>query len=287
MGFITNPFCLFSFTLFFLAGFGFLQSVKTASNTNALVYKGCASQSFSDPSYSQTLSSLFASLTAQASQAAFFKTSTGGSGATISGLFQCRGDLTNEECYSCVSKLPDMSKHLCGNSVAARVQLYGCYMLYQISGFPEISGVEMLYKTCGTSQAAGSGFEERRDTAFSVLESGVASSKGFYTTSYQSVYVVAQCEGDLGTSDCGDCVKTAVQKAQVECGSAISGQVYLHRCFISYSYYPNGITRRSSSGIGQNAGKTIAIVVGGAAALGFVVICLMFIRSLLKKRDDY
>ncbi|XP_042516550.1 plasmodesmata-located protein 2-like [Macadamia integrifolia] len=287
MGLIRNPFCFLSFTLFFFAGFGFLPSVKSATDNYNLVYKGCASQSFSDSSYSQALSSLFASLTAQASLKAFYKTSTGGGQATISGLFQCRGDLSNRECYRCVSKLPDMTRRLCGNSVAARVQLYGCYIHYQISGFPDISGVEMLYKTCGTSQASGNGFEMRRDTAFSVLESGIASSKGFYTTSYQSVYMLAQCEGDLGTSDCGQCVQTAVQKAQVECGSAISGQVYLHRCFISYSYYPNGITRKSSSGIGQNAGKTVAIVVGGAAALGFVVICLMFIRSLLKKREDY
>ncbi|XP_043706662.1 plasmodesmata-located protein 2-like [Telopea speciosissima] len=287
MGFIRNPFCLLSFTLFIFAGFGFFPSVKTATDSYNFVYKGCSSQSFSDSSYSQALSSLFASLTAQAAQVAFYKTSTGGGQATISGLFQCRGDLSNRACYSCVSKLPDMTRRLCGNSVAARVQLYGCYMLYQISGFPEISGVEMLYKTCSTSQASGNGFAQRRDTAFSVLESGVANNKGFYTTSYQSVYMLAQCEGDLGTSDCGQCVKTAVQKAQVECGSAISGQVYLHRCFISYSYYPNGITRKSSSGIGQNAGKTVAIVVGGAAALGFVVICLMFLRSLMKKHEDY
>jgi len=34
-------------------------------------------------------------------------------------------------------------------------------------------------------------------------------------------------------------VKSAVEKAQVECGSSLSTQVYLHKCFISYSYYPN------------------------------------------------
>jgi hypothetical protein len=61
------------------------------------------------------------------------------------------------------------------------------------------------------------------------------------------VYMLAQCEGDLGDSDCGDCVKSVVQRAQVECGSSISGQVYLHKCFISYNYYPNGVPKRSSS----------------------------------------
>jgi len=107
--------------------------------------------------------------------------------------------------------------------------------------------MQMLYKTCGATNAAGRGFEERRDTAFSVMENGVVSGHGFYTASYQSLYVMGQCEGDVGDSDCGECVKNAVQKAQVECGSSISGQVFLHKCFISYSYYPNGVPSRSSS----------------------------------------
>jgi len=121
-------------------------------------------------------------------------------------------------------------------------------MLYEVVGFSQqISGMQILYKTCGGTNAAGRGFEERRDTAFSVMENGVVSGHGFYATSYQSLYVMGQCEGDVGDSDCGECVKSAVQRAQVECGSSISGQVYLHKCFISYSYYPNGVPGRHSS----------------------------------------
>lgn len=75
----------------------------------------------------------------------------------------------------------------------------------------------------------------------------MASSNGFYTTSYQSVYTLGQCEGDIGSADCADCVKNAVQKAQVECGSSVSGQIFLHKCFISYSNSPNGVPKTSSS----------------------------------------
>ncbi|PNX91002.1 cysteine-rich repeat secretory protein 3-like protein [Trifolium pratense] len=115
--------------------------------------------------------------------------------------------------------------------------------------------MEVLFKTCGKTNAAGRGFEERRDTAFSVMENGVVSGHGFYATSYQSLYVLGQCEGDVGDSDCGECVKSAVQRAQVECGSSITGQVYLHKCFISYSYYPNGVPKEgpSSSGAGSSS----------------------------------
>ena len=38
-------------------------------------------------------------------------------------------------------------------------------------------------------------------------------------------------------------------------------------------------------GMGQNTGKTVAVILGGAAGVGFLVICLLFIRNLKKKHD--
>ncbi|KAK7391657.1 hypothetical protein VNO78_20074 [Psophocarpus tetragonolobus] len=293
------------FLLVFLILFANLeppQLAESASDYTTLVYKGCSKETFTDPNgvYSQALSALFGSLVSQSTKAKFFKATAGTGQTSMTGLFQCRGDLSNSDCYNCVSRLPVLSDKLCGKTIAARVQLLGCYMLYEVAGFAQISGMQVLYKTCGATNAAGRGFDERRDTAFSVMENGVVSGHGFYATSYQSLYVMAQCEGDVGDSDCGECVKNAVQRAQFECGSSISGQVYLHKCFISYSYYPNGVPGKhsssaassssnsySSSSAGQNTGKTVAIILGGAAGVAFLVICLMFARSLKKKHDDY
>ncbi|KAL8121964.1 plasmodesmata-located protein 2-like [Apium graveolens] len=298
-----TPFPILSLFLVIFANLEHLAEPKSAPDYTTLVYKGCAKQSLSDPTgtYSQAISTLFGTLVSQSSKTRFYKTTTGTSQSTISGLFQCRGDLSNVDCYNCVSKLPILTDKLCGKPVAARVQLMGCYMMYQVDGFAQISGLELLYKTCGSSNVGWSGFEERRDTAFSTLESGVTNGNGFYTTSYESMFVLGQCQGDLSTSDCGSCVKTAVQRAQVECGSSSSGQIYLHMCFVTYSYYPNGVPRRSSPSSSsspynpsssspdtkQDTGKTVAIILGGAAGVGFLIICLLFARSLLKKHDDY
>ncbi|KAK8661599.1 hypothetical protein V6N13_091197 [Hibiscus sabdariffa] len=299
-GFSSKPFFLYLSFLLFSSFLELYSPLVSASDDTTLVYKGCAKQSFTDPAgiYSQALSALFQTLVSQSMKVKFYKTTTGTGQTTITGLFQCRGDLSNSDCYNCASRLPTLADKLCGKTLAARIQLYGCYMLYEVAGFAQISGMEMLFKTCGSTNVAGTGFEERRDTAFSVLESGVVSNHGFYTTNYQSVYLLGQCEGDVGDSDCGECVKSAVQRAQVECGSSISGQIYLHKCFISYNYYPNGAPRRSSSpyphssssssGTGQNTGRTVAIILGGAASVGFLVILLMFARNVMKKKhDDY
>lgn len=226
------------------------QNSNCTPDYTTLVYKGCAKQPLSDPSgiYSQSLSSLFSSLLQQSSRSKYYKTNSGNSQASISGLYQCRGDLSNADCYNCVSKLPQLSDQLCGKVAAARIQLLGCYMLYEVSGFTQISGLQMLYKECSRTNVAGAGFEMKRDSALTVMVNGVANGNGFYTTNYEAVYVLAQCQGDLSTTDCSQCVKTAVQKAQVECGSSLSGQVYLHKCFISYNYYPSGVPTKSSSG---------------------------------------
>ncbi|XP_077227817.1 plasmodesmata-located protein 1 [Tasmannia lanceolata] len=272
----------FSLTLILLTSLAFLIPLNTATDLYTLIYKGCSRQNSQDSNFQSTLTSLFNSLVAQSTTSRFFKTTSGSGQNALSGLFQCRGDLTNADCNNCVKKLPAMSTNLCGQTISGRIHLAGCYIVYQTSDFPQLSGTELLYKTCSGSKES---FEDKRNTAFANLETGIAGGSGFYATTYGSVYVVAQCEGDLSVSDCGACVKEAVQRAEAECGNSIAGQIYLNRCYMSYSYYPNGVGH--SSGSGQQTGKTVAIVVGGAAALGFGVICLLFLRSLWKKRDDY
>ncbi|KAE9621962.1 hypothetical protein Lal_00032406 [Lupinus albus] len=301
MGFTKKPIFLPFFLILFTHHLNPPNLTESASDFTTLVYKGCSKQTFTDPNgqYSQALSSLFGSLVEQSTKTKFYKVTTGTGQNSITGLFQCREDLTNSDCYTCISMLPVLSDKLCGKTISARIQLLGCYLLYEVAGFSQTSGMQFLYKTCGASNSAGKGFEERRDTALSVVGNGVVSGHGFYTSSYQNVYVMGQCEGDVGDSDCGECVKIAVQRAQVECGSSISGQVFLQKCFISYNYYPNGVPSRSSSSAasssssyssfssGQNKGKTIAIIVGGVAGVALLVIFLLFFRSLKKKHDDY
>ncbi|KAJ8899306.1 hypothetical protein K2173_018280 [Erythroxylum novogranatense] len=267
----------------------FALPANCADFTN-LVYKGCANQNFQDPSgvYSQNLKNLFDTLVSQSSQKGFSTSTSGDSQASITGLYQCRGDLTTAQCYTCVSKIPETVEKLCGKVIAARVQLSGCYLKYEVIGFKQASETDLLYKVCGSTQASGTEFEQRRDSAFNAVVSGVQSGNGsFYTGAYESVFVLGQCEGDLSRSDCGNCVKSAVESVKTQCSDSISAQVYLNKCYISYSYYPNGVASISSaSGVGtrQHTQRTVAIAVGGVAALGFLIVCLMFVKSVAKKR---
>ncbi|KAK3200786.1 hypothetical protein Dsin_024201 [Dipteronia sinensis] len=273
----------------------YLPCVNTNSDYSNLVYKNCTSQQkftgLSHESHSQALSILFQELLPQSSQSRFSKATAGGDNNAVSGLFQCRGDLTNRDCYECVNTLPEiLSKNLCTNKdVAARIQLNGCYFHYETDEFIEetFKKHELLHKICG-EKGADIGFEELRDEAFAAMESGVIDGHGFYSGDYGSVHVLAQCEGDLGGCDCGECVISAAQIAQEECIGSISGQIYLDRCSICYSYYPYGVPGNKyhhKGGGGNNTGKSVAIVLGGAAALFFGLVFLMIIKSFGKKDD--
>ncbi|KAL7126737.1 hypothetical protein ABFS83_14G207200 [Erythranthe nasuta] len=285
--------------LFSIVGFSAVASDDDYTN---LVFKGCADQNFHDfdGMYKQTLKTLLDDLTTKSSAVKFYKT-TSGDGGAINGLFQCRGDLSNEDCYRCMKSAPEMASKLCGEALAARVQLTGCYLRYEISGFRQVSGTELLYKVCGSTRASGDGFGDKLDTALAEIAKGVASgngsSSGFYAGEFQSVYVMGQCEGDLGGGgggcDCVNCVKRAADMAKSECGGgggAVSAQMYFQRCYISYTYYPGGVPGNdqkslSSSSSGKNSTeKTVAIAMGGLMSVGLVMACLLFTKSAFNKR---
>lgn len=251
MGSPIRALCLPWLDLLLITSIGIFVSVTSAADYTNLVFKGCAEQKFQDPSgiYSQNLNNLLESLVSQSSQKSFSTTTSGDGQNAIIGLYQCRGDLTTAQCYTCVSKIPDMVKKLCGPVIAARVQLNGCSLRYEITGFKQVSDTELLFKVCGSNQATGSGFEGMRTAALDSMVSGLKN--GFYTGNYQTLFVLGQCEGDLSSDGCGNCVKSAVESVKNQCGDTVSGQVYLLKCYISYSYYPNGVpTMNSPSGKG-------------------------------------
>ncbi|KAK9726434.1 hypothetical protein RND81_05G214900 [Saponaria officinalis] len=277
-----TPQILFTIMLYYIS--------SVSSDYTDLVYRGCADQNFPNPSqqYSQNLKTLLNSLISQSSNTNFTKTTTGdGTQTAIFGLYQCRGDLTSDECHTCVSQFPKLAKKYCGeNAIAARIQLNGCTVRYEVVGFPEISSTEMLYKVCKGGDA-GKEFEGKRESGFEEVEAGMGQGSGFYGASSGGVYVMGQCEGDLSGSECSECVKSGFERVKVECGDSMSAQVYLNQCYVSYTYYPNGVVaddKASTPSKKQGTAKTVAIVVGGTAAAGFLVAIMLCVKSVLKKK---
>lgn len=243
MKFSNTTFMFFSFIIHMILMNNLVFVISTTSSSSdddddhtSLIYRGCGNQGSFD---STTLKPFLDTISKQSSVKKF---STATDSNLLTALFQCRGDLTNQQCHNCVLQAEQMAITLCGqSSSAARIQFKGCYVIYSVSGMTLSYGSELLYKKCSGTNVAGVGFEERRDMALQTMSEQVSKSNGFYMTDFESVYVMGQCEGEVVDSECSECVKTAVQKAQVECGSSVAGEAYLDKCFVSYSYSPNGV----------------------------------------------
>lgn len=214
------------------------KSAQTNTNYNSLVYTHCANHtSTSFPS--ALLSPFLQQLVQKSSQSQFFQThaiNDDDDKTAISAQFQCRGDLTPDECHKCVKQLPNISQNLCGETIPARVQLTGCYLHYEHDEMSTTSRMEMLYKTCSETVAVWEGFKTMRDAAFEALLRGVVSGDGYSEIKYERMHVMGQCEGKTGDCECEECVNNAVQIAQDECGYSISAQVYMQTCFVTYTY---------------------------------------------------
>ncbi|PIN16728.1 hypothetical protein CDL12_10603 [Handroanthus impetiginosus] len=270
-----------------------LHSVKTENN-HELIYSKCPNQTSPNPSHSSLVSALFQEFIAQSSKSKFFDTIVADDRTAISGSFQCRHDLSPDECKSCVSRIKFLSTNLCGKNAPSRIQLSGCYFHYQEDEDETYDSIykphnHVLHRKCSKHKVKKSKYEEMKFAAFSALENGVViSGKGFFETKYESIYVLAECDGSLGACDCGECVNDAVLiDGEDECRYSVSGEVYMERCFIKYEFGGRGSGGNSfgDNGGGDRSPKLVAIVVGGLAAILLGSAFFYFIRSCGKKKD--
>ncbi|GKA80569.1 cysteine-rich repeat secretory protein 11-like protein isoform X1 [Tanacetum coccineum] len=220
------------FFLFLLASA--TNSVPATTDLTAFVYKTC-NQTLQNQTTNLTLDALFTTLVSESNTTNFFQTTI----TNITGLYQCRGDLSHTKCNTCVQTLTNTIQTEC---YTARAQSVGCYMWYEVDAYhvDYLPKNGLWHEECGVRAGSGTDFDVNKNRAMKVLVDSVGNKKGYFATRFwyslhDSGYVLGQCEGDLGDDDCVDCVKTAVNFAQVDCDTSFSGDVYLQKCYISYS----------------------------------------------------
>lgn len=275
------------------------------SDVGEAVYHGCSEARYAQGSvYESNLSKLMASILSQMPSYGYRNASVGGGTSVVRGLFQCRGDLGDADCFECKRSAVARAPQVCGGAVGARVQLRGCYLRYD-DGARFIGVIDpeaLVYKACSPETTADPGFFRGRDDVFKSLEEESLGGNGFRSTNSGGdsgaarVSGTAQCEGDLPWPECGYCVVKAVQELKDACGAAVRGQVYLEKCYVTYTMDAPSPTQDKpsptehqpqapSSKSNHVDSKTIAIVIGGVAAAIFAFIFLLFLKSLYKSKD--
>ncbi|XP_020586102.1 cysteine-rich repeat secretory protein 12-like [Phalaenopsis equestris] len=279
-----------------------LSSTTTFSgDPTTTIYSTCSKSQYPPNSpYQSNLNSLLSSLSAASSFTLYSQFST--SSPSISGLFQCHGDLSIPRCSACLRSAISLLPSLCPSSSSSSIQLHGCYLRYGSDSFIGLADTKLEYKTCSTSgNGGGDEFLADKNEAFAAAAVAPLTGSSYRVAAAGSVRLEAQCMGDLSLRDCDDCVLAAEKQAEVSCGGAAAGEIYLGKCYVWYSGRgeipegggggggggPGG--RRNKPGARRNkddeVGKTVAIMIGIIAVIVFIAICLYYVKRKAKGKE--
>ncbi|XP_040991458.1 plasmodesmata-located protein 8-like [Juglans microcarpa x Juglans regia] len=249
---------------------------------NVFIYAGC-SQEKSQPNspFEGNLNSFLTSVVSSSSQVSYNSFAVGNGSSTspegtIYGLYQCRGDLKIFDCSKCIESAANQIGLVCPYSYGASLQLEGCYVRYEHVDFLGKLDTSLTHTKCSKSVSDDVEFFRRRDDVLADLQGAI----GFRVSSSGLVQGFAQCAGDLNPTDCASCLADAVGKLKNVCGSAAAADVFLAQCYARYwaSGYYNSASDSSNE---DQAGKTVAIIVGVLAGVAVLIVLLSICRRTM------
>lgn len=222
-----------------LAGVAGFSPLAAEASTDTFIYAGCSPSRYqAGTPFETNLKSLLTSITSASPNGHYNSFTPGANGtagdaaAPAYGLYQCRGDLDDAACASCVRSCLAQLDTVCPAAYAASLQLDACYVRYDSTDFVGQLDTAMVYRKCSTSSSSDGGFLKSRDAVLADLQQGVVN--GYKASSDGEVRGVAQCLGDLGVADCATCLTQAVGQLKGVCGTALAADVYLAQCYVRY-----------------------------------------------------
>lgn len=207
----------------------------THSISDTVIYGGCSKIKYTPGSpYESNLNSLLTSLVNSATSSSYNKNTVTGSTPQdiIYGLFQCRGDLTQPDCATCVSHSVSQLGNLCPQTCGGAAQLDGCFVKYDNTSFIGVEDKSVVMKKCASSVGYDVNLMDGRDA---VLASLGGATRSYRVGGSGNTQGMSQCVEDLSESECQDCVMEAIGRLKSDCEGAVSGEMYLAKCYAKYS----------------------------------------------------
>ncbi|XP_024008012.1 cysteine-rich repeat secretory protein 2 isoform X1 [Eutrema salsugineum] len=212
---------------------------------------------------------------------------------TVYGLFQCRGDLDQTSCSSCVSRAIALVGNTCPNAYSVFLQMENCLVRYDNSPFFGVQNKTLVLEKCG--QLMGFDDQDALTRVGDVIGS-LGSGDGPYRIGGNGeVKGVAQCMGDLSAAQCQDCLADAIGRLRSNCGMAQGGYVYLYKCYARFSFGGSHARQNPNQNFAggekddkdnDGIGKTLAIMIGIITLVILLVVFLAFLGKQCRKLQD-
>ncbi|MFS7964377.1 putative Gnk2-like domain-containing protein [Helianthus anomalus] len=196
------------------------------------------------PEITKNIDSLLTKLVQTTSQSGYSATTFGTDQTQVFGLAQCRGDVPNDECSSCIQNAAKEIKTLCPNRVDARLWYEYCFIRYDMKNFfgKVDTGYGMLYANVENVTDPET-FDEALGALMyrTNLLAAAPGSKGVGTgetklSDFVTLYALSQCTRDLSPLLCRQCL--AIALGQTFCANKKGCRVIYSSCNIRYELYP-------------------------------------------------
>ncbi|KAL2538904.1 Cysteine-rich receptor-like protein kinase 25 [Forsythia ovata] len=300
------------------------NSTRRVSSVNYLAYN-CPNSTIYSPNstYKANLNQLFLNLssTSATQNNGFYSYAVGrGPPDTVYGLFLCRGDVNIDICEQCVKNATTEIVRLCPNEKTAIVWYEECLLRYSnqfIFSRVDRSTGFFLVNTMNVTNGPNRFNQVLEDTMkeIAIEAADNQSDKKFATkkvnsSTFQTLYTLAQCTPDLTSIDCNSCLRASISNLASCCDNKQGARVLFPSCIIRYELYPfynstlahapppapppptpntlppsRSTTNQGNGGISKQA--IIAIVVSVLVSLVlFFTVCFFLTRKAKQKPYD-
>ncbi|CAL9119069.1 cysteine-rich repeat secretory protein 55-like [Musa acuminata AAA Group] len=203
-------------------------------------------KSFNGGHIQADINGVLSDLVAKASVGGFATSSYGKGGSAIYGLAQCRGDVSSEDCSTCLKDAAKALPEACPSQADARIWYDYCFLRYDDENFIGQSdsgyaiilyNVENATDPDAFDKKVGEAMRTARAQAVAPGSGGLGRVKTKFSP-YITIYGLAQCTRDIQTLACAQCLSSAVENFANYCVHRKGCRVLYSSCMVRYEIYP-------------------------------------------------
>lgn len=177
----------------------------------------------------------------------FSVASQGKDGDQVYGLAQCRGDLSADDCFTCIQDASKQIRILCPDQADARIWYDYCFLRYDTRKFygqldtslgiiyfnvRNVTNPDTFNKELGTLT------DKIRSEAVRPGKKSFATGKSKVSSPFVTLYALVQCTRDLSQLSCAQCLATAISNFDRACSNKEGCRVFYSSCSVRYEIYP-------------------------------------------------
>ncbi|KAK9133575.1 hypothetical protein Scep_013103 [Stephania cephalantha] len=239
----------YAFDLMFLLTFTCLVLLQSFSRAEELILESCSTTSnyTSSSQFKTNLNLLLLpSPVSNDSRVGFFNASSiGASPNTVYSLMQCRGDISMEDCSTCLNSAKVVIVSQCPGGKNAVLRFENCLLRYSDTNFFSQVLVSPMNPMPSANLATNSVvFNGQLVSLIRTLTTGAASNASRFQiglinyTNTENIYGMAQCTGDLSEPDCLSCLQNMNTTVSNRCKDSEGCRAVCASCIVRYEKQP-------------------------------------------------